>query len=194
MKRNESDAVDHYEVLQVSPRADQDTIQRVFRHLAKRLHPDNTESGDGVRFAQVMQAFQVLSDPGRRAQYDARYEQQREAPVADLRSEHRARRSRGRPPDPDRHPVAPLHRAAERRRAARDRVARAGTADRLSGTAHEVSLWYLRENGWVERLDNGTMAITASGVDRVLDLGGPLRDSTPLLEPGDGNATGSPPA
>lgn len=40
----ESDAVDHYEVLQLSPRADQDTIQRVFRHLAKRLHPDNAES------------------------------------------------------------------------------------------------------------------------------------------------------
>ncbi|MEO7964396.1 MAG: J domain-containing protein, partial [Gemmatimonadaceae bacterium] len=32
---------DHYETLQVSPRADQETIERVFRHLAKRYHPDN---------------------------------------------------------------------------------------------------------------------------------------------------------
>ena len=33
-------AADHYEVLQISPRADQDTIHRVFRHLAKRYHPE----------------------------------------------------------------------------------------------------------------------------------------------------------
>jgi curved DNA-binding protein CbpA len=31
---------DHYETLQVSPRADRDTIERVFRLLAKRYHPD----------------------------------------------------------------------------------------------------------------------------------------------------------
>ena len=41
---------DHYEALQVSPRADGDTIDRVFRHLAKRLHPDNQESGDAEIF------------------------------------------------------------------------------------------------------------------------------------------------
>jgi len=71
----ESQAIDYYEVLQLSPRADQDTIQRVFRHLAKRLHPDNAESGDAARFEQVMRAFEVLSDPARRAKYDAGYEQ-----------------------------------------------------------------------------------------------------------------------
>jgi curved DNA-binding protein CbpA len=37
---------DHYEALQLSPRADRDTIERVFRHLAKRLHPDNPQTGD----------------------------------------------------------------------------------------------------------------------------------------------------
>ncbi len=70
---------DYYEVLQVSPHADQDTIERVFRHLAKRLHPDNTESGSAERFAQLMDAFRVLSDPEQRARYDVRYEQVRAA-------------------------------------------------------------------------------------------------------------------
>ena len=48
------DATDHYEILQLSPRADQATIQRVFRLLAKRFHPDNHESGDADRFKQLM--------------------------------------------------------------------------------------------------------------------------------------------
>ncbi|MGH7517520.1 MAG: hypothetical protein ACREOC_08630 [Gemmatimonadales bacterium] len=55
-------------------------------------------------------------------------------------------------------------------------------------------LWYLKENGWLERLESGTLAITASGVDRVLDLGGPVKDSMQLLEPGTGNGAGSAPS
>jgi curved DNA-binding protein CbpA len=39
---------DYYEILQVSPLADSETIERVFRHLAKRYHPDNQESGDAA--------------------------------------------------------------------------------------------------------------------------------------------------
>ena len=47
----EPDWTNHYDVLQVASRADQDTIQRVFRHLAKRYHPDNVESGDATRLS-----------------------------------------------------------------------------------------------------------------------------------------------
>jgi hypothetical protein len=43
-------------------------------------------------------------------------------------------------------------------------------------------IWYLRENGWVYRLENGLLAITASGVDRVLDEGGPGSHRLPQLE------------
>lgn len=41
----DSQPVDYYEVLQISPNADADTIQRVFRLLAQRFPPDNAESG-----------------------------------------------------------------------------------------------------------------------------------------------------
>src|SRR5262245_31173834 len=71
--------VDYYEVLQVSPRADLETIERVFRHLAKRYHPDNAESGNEDRFREVLEAFRVLSDPEERARYDAHYALDREA-------------------------------------------------------------------------------------------------------------------
>lgn len=37
---------DHYETLQLSPHAHTNTVERVFRHLAKRFHPDNARTGD----------------------------------------------------------------------------------------------------------------------------------------------------
>jgi hypothetical protein len=42
-------------------------------------------------------------------------------------------------------------------------------------------IWYLKENGWLHRLENGMLAITASGVDRALDDAGPPVSSQPLL-------------
>src|SRR5215207_6798634 len=71
-------AADHYEVLQVSSRADHDTIQRVFRHLAKRYHPDNADSGNPARFRELVSAFETLSDPEQRARYDVAYAERTE--------------------------------------------------------------------------------------------------------------------
>ena len=42
--------VDYYEVLQVSTKADQKMIERAFRLLAKRYHPDNRHTGDAGKF------------------------------------------------------------------------------------------------------------------------------------------------
>jgi curved DNA-binding protein CbpA len=70
-------AVDYYEVLQVSANAEQDTIQRVFRLLAQRFHPDNTETGNEARFREIHTAYSVLNDPEKRARYDIAYQQRR---------------------------------------------------------------------------------------------------------------------
>src|SRR5258708_317315 len=67
------DFVDYYELLQVSANAEMETIQRVFRLLAQRFHPDNTETGNEPMFQQMLKAYQVLSDPVQRAAYDARH-------------------------------------------------------------------------------------------------------------------------
>src|SRR4051794_41349659 len=64
----ESTAADYYEALQISPNADPDTIQRVFRLLAQRFHPDNQETGDEGRFRLLHEAYLTLNDPERRAQ------------------------------------------------------------------------------------------------------------------------------
>ncbi len=64
---------DYYEFLQISPNAEPATITRVYRFLASRLHPDNPETGDADKFRLLKEAYDVLSDPERRAKYDANY-------------------------------------------------------------------------------------------------------------------------
>jgi curved DNA-binding protein len=58
---------DYYDLLQLSPNADQDTIDRVYRILVKRYHPDNQDTGNAEKFKQVVAAHRVLSDPDSRA-------------------------------------------------------------------------------------------------------------------------------
>jgi curved DNA-binding protein CbpA len=70
-------AADYYEILQVSSSAEQETIQRVFRMLAQRYHPDNADTGDEQRFREIQEAYSVLTDPEKRARYDIGYEQRR---------------------------------------------------------------------------------------------------------------------
>ena len=55
--------VDHYETLQLSPNATADTIERVYRILAKRYHPDNRDTGDSKQFAEVHRSYELLSNP-----------------------------------------------------------------------------------------------------------------------------------
>ncbi|HEX4770799.1 MAG TPA: DnaJ domain-containing protein [Bryobacteraceae bacterium] len=61
----------YYEFLQISPKAQAETIQRVYRFLAARYHPDNRDTGDPEKFVFLNQAYKVLSDSERRSRYDA---------------------------------------------------------------------------------------------------------------------------
>lgn len=64
-------ARDFYEVLGVARTADPDEIQRAYRTLARRYHPDvNKDPQAEERFKEINEAFSVLSDPEQRARYD----------------------------------------------------------------------------------------------------------------------------
>jgi DnaJ domain len=65
--------VTHYEVLGVAVHATADEIRQAYRRRARDHHPDTNpaDAAAGERFRQVALAYQVLSDPGRRARYDA---------------------------------------------------------------------------------------------------------------------------
>ncbi|PDQ35531.1 MAG: molecular chaperone DnaJ [Candidatus Lumbricidophila eiseniae] len=62
---------DHYEVLGVSRDANSDEIKKAYRRLARELHPDVNSAPDASeRFKSVTHAYDVLSDPQQRQQYD----------------------------------------------------------------------------------------------------------------------------
>ncbi len=64
----------HYETLGVPENADESTIKKAYRKLALEFHPDKT-GGDRVKeekFKEISQAYEVLSNPEKRAAYDAR--------------------------------------------------------------------------------------------------------------------------
>lgn len=64
---------DYYEVLGVARDADEKTIKDTFRQLALKYHPDrNKQPGASDRFKEIAEAYAVLSDPRKRAEYDAR--------------------------------------------------------------------------------------------------------------------------
>lgn len=186
-----STSIDHYEVLQVSHRADLGTIQRVYRHLAKRYHPDNTESGDTELFQQLMESFEVLSNPERRAQYDVGYEAQQktrwrifdqETASNGISADRRVRAA-----------ILSLLYAARRNDADHPGVGMYDLERLLSCPEEHMKfhIWYLKENGWIQRIENGMLAITASGVDWVLEHGSPKSSAVPLLKPANGTGNGA---
>ena len=62
---------DYYEVLGVPRSSSDDDLKKAFRKLAFKYHPDrNKEAGAEDKFKEVNEAYQVLSDKEKRAQYD----------------------------------------------------------------------------------------------------------------------------
>jgi curved DNA-binding protein CbpA len=59
---------DFYEILGIAKDATQEEIKKKYRKLSKEHHPD--KGGDGKLFAEITEAYQVLSDPDKRAAYD----------------------------------------------------------------------------------------------------------------------------
>lgn len=163
----EKEFVDFYELLQLSPNADTDTIERVFRHLAKKTHPDSTDCPDNGRFQKIVEAHKTLTDPEARAGYDVTYQEYlnskwnlaSEAGTMTAFDDDKITRERI---------LSLLY--VQRRRDMRNPGLGELTIARFLLTPPELMefhLWYLKAQGWVERLESGLLAITAQGVDQV---------------------------
>ncbi|CAN6456422.1 unnamed protein product [Victoria cruziana] len=65
--------VDYYSVLKVSKEANEEDLKKAYRRLAMKWHPDknpNDKNEAETKFKQISEAYEVLSDPEKRAVYD----------------------------------------------------------------------------------------------------------------------------
>ena len=60
---------DYYKILEVNQDASKEEIKRAYRKLAHQYHPDK-KGGDEKKFKEINEAYQMLSDARKRAQYD----------------------------------------------------------------------------------------------------------------------------
>ncbi len=143
--RRDWSRVDFYAVLGVAPGAGPDEIDRAFRDLAKRLHPDRTGGASSDpsadRFKEVTAAYEVLGDAATRVRYD------------DLRS--------GLAPPPDPVPLAPVVGGADPRTPAHGHAPERVVSG-ADPTARDITLWIVS----VKLLVGGTV-FTVVGARRL---------------------------
>lgn len=158
--------IDHYEVLQVSPGAELETIHRVYRMLAQRYHPDNQESGNPTRFREITEAYRVLSNPEERARYDVQHQQNRQDRWRLVSTGGDAQN------DFDLEEMVRLTVLevlyTKRRVEPREPAIFSLDLEQMTGRPREhleFTLWYLGQKKLVTRDDNSRLVITAEGVE-----------------------------
>ena len=156
---------DYYEVLQISPNADSETIHRVYRMMATRFHPDNPRTGNTETFLLLKRAYQVLTDPKQRAQYDNTREMKDEEllPIFELKEfvyglKGEVNRRLG-----------VLSLLYNRRRSCQEApgLSVLDLEKRMAFPREHLNfaLWYLKAKGYVSQEDNSDCGITAEGID-----------------------------
>jgi curved DNA-binding protein CbpA len=157
---------DYYEILEISPNANSETIERIFRYLAMRYHPDNQDTGDQFRFSEVVEAHNTLKDPVKRAQYDI---QHKNHSCFRWKLAEEASDSKGIERDIDIQNKLLSVLYVKRRQNISDPGIGNVDLERLLGCPAEhlaFHLWYLKEKGWIGRTESGMLVITVEGVDR----------------------------
>ena len=79
--------VSYYEVLGVNRTESLEGIQSAYRKLAKQCHPDLVGIHGKQKFQALQEAYEVLSDPAKRKEYDARVDQRRMGSTRCIRPE-----------------------------------------------------------------------------------------------------------
>jgi len=173
-----------YDILQVSQNASQEVIEKMFRFLASKHHPD--AGGDKQQFNEMIEAFEVLRDSKARSNYDLKMKSETQEISRLVENSKQA--------GPDaaiRHELLCLFYARRREQGvspALGEIAIEKTLD-LSRNVIEFHLWYFKEKGWIARWESGGYAITAEGVDQIdtteLRLAShPRIAATPEVQPG----------
>lgn len=163
--------VDYYELLECSPNARLETIEQLFRHLAKEFHPVAGERGDAKKFGEIVQIFQTLQDPQKRAEYDREYRRQKEACVETREAIVPGESSSMKDTDERFRILTVLYN--RRRNNMKHPGQSPSSLAEMTGCADTVidfHIWYFMQKGWVMREESGVVSITALGVDRIDEM------------------------
>lgn len=160
--------VDYYELLQVSVNAEPETINRTYRLLAQRYHPDNQSTGDEARFRELHTAYTVLADPEQRARYDISHERHRRDRWRLVSSGEQSEDSFG---------IEQMFRLSTLEALYTKRRSDPGSPslyfselETMLGRPREhleFTVWYLLQKKFVTRDDQSRLIITADGVDHL---------------------------
>jgi curved DNA-binding protein len=157
--------IDYYDLMQISPKAELETIKRVYKMLVARLHPDNAETGDAEAFMQLRRGFEVLSDPQARASYDEEYTARVKQPLPSVEP---AEFATGVDAELSRR-VGILCLLYKQRQT---NPARSGLSllelEQATKCPQEFvtfTLWYLQSKNYVGSADNSDFVITPAGID-----------------------------
>ena len=163
----EEAVIDYYELMQISPNAELETIQRVYRMLAARYHPDNPNTGDMEQFLRLNDAYEVLSNPELRNQYDREYRVRQFQPLEVFSLKDFAVGIDG---EANRR-MGALCLLYNRRRI---RPETPGLSllefEQLMSSPREhlvFTIWYLKDKGYLRQTPDSSYAITSEGVDYV---------------------------
>lgn len=165
-QRDSMEGLDWYEIMQLSPNADTETVARVYRILAQRYHPDSS-TGDPIMFMRLCEAHRVLSDPELRAKYDALHRETRRLHWKIFDRTHLASAPQGE----QRKRQGILEALYAKALVDPERAMMSVFEfEELLGCPREhleAALWYLKGKGYIKRGDNGRCVITVAGFDEV---------------------------
>lgn len=171
MMSNAQSFVDFYNILQVHPQCDFKTLEAAYRDLAKAYHPDHPETADTDKFREVLEAYRSLKNPEDRAKYDVQYSIHTGfsfEPASILNESEKVALSDGQA-----HSKILLHLYKRRREFASDPGVGQYSLQQMlncSDESFDFYIWYLRGKGFIEYTEEGTLAITISGVDHVISM------------------------
>ncbi len=166
---------DHYALLGIDPQSDPDTMHQAYATQARKYRPQNSLTGDAEMFDAVNRAYEVLSDPVRRREFDALHGTGQEASgpkFSGVEFFHALGRETAL-----RSAILCLLYDRRRTRPSAPGVSMRSIEVMVEATAVELSsaLWYLKQRGLAASDDKSSLAITADGMDFLVS-------QKPLLE------------
>jgi curved DNA-binding protein len=190
--------VDFYSVLRVKPSCDAKALECAYHDLLKMYHPDHGGTVDTDKFNRIIEAYRVLRNPDKRAEYDLLHSQNNpdewESPPQGEGDELDVRSALA---DADDHARMLMFLYKKRRENAQSAGVVGYYIQKLlncSDDTFEFHKWYLKEKGYIVVTEHGTLAITIEGIDHVISISRDTRAEKLMIaksspeEPGEAQA------